>query len=125
MRLLVCGSRSWRWEAPIRRAILDLDPDEIVHGAAVGADSIAHAVGVSLDIRVIPCPVLPEEWRRYGKGAPNQRNARMLRDHGPDFVVAFLNPPSPGTADMVSRALEAGLKVRMYRVRRTTGGTTT
>ena len=49
------------------------------------------------------------DWKKYGKSAGCRRNALMLRDGCPDFVVAF--PGGRGTADMVKKAKAAGVRV--------------
>ena len=53
--------------------------------------------------------VYPANWEEFGKRAGLIRNARMLTEGKPERVLAF--PGGRGTADMVSRAREAGVEV--------------
>lgn len=79
---------------------------EIIHGNAVGADWLAKAWAISAGI---PEKSFPAKWSEYGKAAGPLRNQQMLEEGMPDVVVAFKG--GAGTADMVRRAKEAGLKV--------------
>ena len=49
---------------------------------------------------------MPADWTKHGKAAGPIRNQKML-DECPDLVVAF--PGGKGTADMVRRAMKAGI----------------
>ena len=51
----------------------------------------------------------PAPWKRFGPSAGGIRNQQMLDEGKPDLVVAF--PGGKGTADMVRRAENAGVKV--------------
>lgn len=109
MRVLICGSRTWESEIPIR-ALLELFDDStvVIHGAARGADSIAGAIAEQLGLAV---EAYPAEWQRYGRGAGPIRNQQMLDEGKPDVVFAFSDDikNSRGTADMVRRSEAAGL----------------
>ena len=58
--------------------------------------------------------IFPADWIRHGRAAGPIRNEQMLREGCPDLVVAFHDDPGlgRGTADMVRRALAAGVPVR-------------
>lgn len=77
--VVVTGSRKWTDEAAIRRPLAALPPKSVViHGAAMGADSIAAALAKELGHEVIP---FRPEYARYGRYvAPLKRNLKML-DH--------------------------------------------
>lgn len=51
------------------------------------------------------------DWEKHGRGAGPIRNALMLTEFQPDMVLSF--PGGKGTADMVRRAVAAGVKVVM------------
>lgn len=115
MKLLVCGGRDYRdWPTILR--VLDAVHAKrpvtlVITGAAVGADTRAL---IWAALRGIPhtgwqYKVTTEEWKRVGKLAGPLRNQRMLDEQKPDGVVAF--PGNDGTADMVRRARDAGVKV--------------
>ncbi len=111
-RIIVCGSRDWRDWATVRRVLDDLlssrGPFTLVHGAAPGADSIARAWGVG----VVPLEPHPADWKAKGKGAGFARNEAMAAA-GADLLVAFWDGRSPGTRDMIRRAVAHGIPVRI------------
>lgn len=140
MRVLVTGGRTWgvvpdgtpphrrqeaKAQASIERNILGhaldalcikagdmlpLDPSlVIIHGDARGADTIAADWAVVNWVQTEVYPVTPEEWRAFGHGAGPRRNERMLRLGRPDVVVAA--PGGSGTADMIGKALSAGIRI--------------
>ena len=105
MRVLVCGGRYFdNWKV-VRDTLCAQSPTVLIQGGAPGADRLAAKYA---DVSGIPLVTYPALWSR-GKKAGPERNAFMLRDSHPDLVVAF--PGSRGTADMVSRAEQAGVKV--------------
>lgn len=138
LRILVTGSRNWRWPSVVRReldqAVInyilceDSAPDvvTVVHGAAGGVDSIAG--GYARSRRWVPEPH-PADWagpclgacpvghrkadKRGGTYCPlagHYRNQRMV-DLGADLVLVFQRDHSSGTDDCARRARAAGLAV--------------
>lgn len=129
MLVLVCGDRGWGdrrcqrckrsvWPCPgcttrntqesmaIEREIkahkLDPEKDVLMHGGAKGADKLCGTWGKILGFKVI---VFEADWMRYGKGAGQVRNKRMLEE-SPELVLAF-HPDlinSKGTKNMVAIA---------------------
>lgn len=114
MRLLVCGSRTWRDYDRVRFEIARLSPLVVIHGDARGADRLAGAAALELGIAV---EAVPADWARYGRAAGGVRNAAMLAGVGGtggkvDGVLAFrMAGASPGTDDMIRRARAAGVPV--------------
>jgi hypothetical protein len=114
MTVLCCGDRNW-WDWATTFAALQRlgSGTTVVEGEARGADRMARTVAEQLGYAVRPYPA---RWRQYGKAAGPIRNQLML-DSNPDIelVLAFHNflPKSKGTADMVRRAREAGIPVRV------------
>jgi hypothetical protein len=112
MKMLVCGGRDFHDRAALAgwmNEVIGDTPREavvVIHGAARGADSlaetIAHAAGVT-------SVAYPAKWDTYGKAAGSIRNQQMLDHARPDVVLAA--PGGRGTADMVRRALAAGVRV--------------
>lgn len=51
----------------------------------------------------------PADWGSLGKAAGPIRNSLMLTEANPSLVIAF--PGGKGTADMISKARAAGVKV--------------
>jgi hypothetical protein len=107
MRFLVTGGRDFNDNAAIVNALCDLPEDAIlIHGDARGADRIAAWYWSG--IRQRQSEAYPADWARNGRAAGPIRNQRML-DSGVDLVIAF--DGGTGTADMVSRAKKAGVRV--------------
>lgn len=101
MRVIVCGSRRWRDRKSITDRLADLPADSvIVHGAAKGADSIAHQEALKLGLLVEPHPA---DWQAHGKAAGPIRNFEMAA-LGADLCIAFWDGSSRGTAHMVDAA---------------------
>lgn len=113
MKVLVCGGRNFKDREYVRE-MLDLhilsQPGEhtIIHGAAVGADTMA---GLWAVLRRVKQMRYPAQWKKLGLSAGPIRNQKMLDDN-PNiaFVIAF--PGGVGTADMCSRAEAHGIEVR-------------
>lgn len=109
MRVLVCGGREFTDRALVFRVLSRLNPAEICHGAARGADTLAAEWADTYDVPAAPYPVYKKDWDQYGKSAGHRRNQQMLDDFQPDGVVAFSG--GRGTADMVSKATWARVPV--------------
>lgn len=106
LTLIVCGGRNYADRSRLFR-VLDRVHHErgisrIVNGGASGADALARQWAKS---RGVECVTFPADWS-LGRRAGPERNQRML-DAGADGVVAF--PGGRGTADMVRRAIAAGV----------------
>ena len=110
MRLLVCGGRNYGnakgERGLLEAAITALDPTLVIHGCAPGADYIAEMWAANAEIPVLQ---FPARWRHYGPGAGPIRNSQMLDEGKPDAVLAA--PGGDGTADMIRKALVAGIPI--------------
>lgn len=110
MKIIVCGGRDYADKEHVWRVLSDLDDVEgitsIAHGGATGADSEA-ALWAKYNRK--PAQAFRARWKEEGKAAGPLRNQRMLDQFQPDAVVAF--PGGRGTADMVRRAIENGVRV--------------
>lgn len=110
MRLLVCGGRDFS-DQTLAESLLDeihrnTPVTELIHGAARGADTLAALWARS---RGVPERPFPADWAAHGRAAGCLRNEQMLLEGRPELVLAL--PGGRGTADMVSRARRAGLRV--------------
>lgn len=119
MRVLVCGGRDysssdvWNWleryaKGEIAQATgsYSFSIDTIIHGGSRGADEGAASWGESEGCFVLK---FLADWKKHGKSAGPRRNRKMLSEGKPDIVIAF--PGGRGTADMVSAAIDAGVRV--------------
>lgn len=137
MRVLVCGGRWFgvipkgcppasmafyreiaKWEQSALCVALDIlhvdhGIEEVIHGAAEGADAIAGIWARRMAIKETP---FPANWKAYGRSAGPRRNQRMLDEGKPDLILA--TPGGAGTADMMARAERAAIKVMKIAGRR-------
>lgn len=112
-RLLVCGPRTMTWDQEefVRQEIEALQPTEIIHGNAAGADMLGRTVAQKLGI---PEQGFDAHWDIHGRSAGFIRNQEMINTK-PDQVLAF-QPKSGitrGTLDTVRRAIKAGIPVKL------------
>lgn len=110
LRVIVCGGRDYADSDAVWRVLGEIDDTEgvaaVAHGGATGADSEAGEWAARNRKSVV---VFRARWKQEGKAAGPLRNQRMLDQFKPDAVVAF--PGGRGTADMVRRAVENGVRV--------------
>jgi len=115
MKVLVTGDRNWGrdWDdrEVLEAALASSGVSALVTGCARGADLMAERWASA---RGVPIEHHPADWARYGRAAGPVRNAEMLAAR-PGLVLAFHRDlgASLGTADMVRRALAAGLRVEV------------
>jgi hypothetical protein len=107
--LLVCGGRAYSNLTHMTK-VLDSFHEQspiglLVQGGAQGADFYAASWARR---RLVNCLTIPAQWNKLGRAAGPRRNLDML-DWKPDYVIAF--PGGIGTADMVRKALAAGIAV--------------
>lgn len=123
-RVLVTGSRDWPAPGVIRGALAAQKvraftlgrPMTVVHGAAQGADSIAHAwarghPGVAVERH-------RAKWRQHGIYNPQAglvRN-RLMVGLGADICLAFVYRGSRGASHCAQLAEEAGIPVQKYEI---------
>lgn len=107
MRVLVCGGRDYRNPQAVYSALDALDGVTcIIEGGAQGADCYAAEWA---DKTGTPHMQFNADWKAYRRAAGPIRNKRMLDEGKPDLVLAF--PGGRGTANMISQAQKAGVKV--------------
>lgn len=111
MRIGVTGGRTYYKPSVVQKALWMFDKPQstgtpvLVHGDASGADRLALYKAIDLGWDTEPHPA---NWHIYGNAAGPMRNQAMV-DSGLDVLIAF--PGGRGTADMVARALKAGVLV--------------
>lgn len=126
MKVLVTGSRGWDDEQIIHLmldgivkrqvALGRTDQVIIVHGDAVGADTMAEnwvkkmRKNPFISVDSHRHPVSPEDWKKYGKAAGHIRNHKMADEEEPNVAFAFWDGKSPGTKGMISYLLSKGIK---------------
>jgi hypothetical protein len=101
MRILVCGGRDYDDFTRMIKVLDYYDMEEMCHGDAPGADSLAQMYS---EYRGVPCRRYPANWDLLKNAAGPIRNREMFNDFKPDLVVAF--PGASGTADMIKVAMK-------------------
>ena len=113
MRVVVCGghdySDSFRLFAEMNALHKRHRFSAVITGGGHGADRIAYDWA---RVHGLATEVFRAEWERDGKDAAFLRNQRIIDEGKPHLVVAF--PGGKGTADMVQRAKEAGIRVQVF-----------
>ena len=110
MKVLVCGGRDFGDYYKVA-ATLDLlhreSPiSDLIHGVAMGADSLAGRWARENNVAVRE---VPPQWELHGHAAGPRRNRQMLVEGEPDLFLALQG--GRGTALMVQLAREAGVPV--------------
>lgn len=110
MKTLVCGGRDFRDRDALFAAldaVHEKHPIQIlIHGAARGADSLA---GQWADERGVLSAPVRALWEKHGRKAAGPIRNRGMLLLQPDGVIAL--PGGSGTADMITVAREAGVRV--------------
>ena len=108
LRVLVCGSRYYTDYPKVLGQIRKLNAALVIAGACRGADLLAVKAAGACGI---PYVEFPADWQKFGKAAGPIRNARMLKEGKPDFVLIF-HPDiasSKGSKHMLSLVKNAGI----------------
>lgn len=112
MKVLICGGRNYSDQCLVFHQLDQIHASksitELIHGDARGADRLGREWAKQMNV---PERAFPASWRRYGKAAGAIRNQQMLDQGKPDLVIAFPDPQSRGTWDMVRRAQNADLEI--------------
>lgn len=116
MKVLVCGGRKFDDFSLLKKVLDTLNRQHkitvVIHGDARGADKMADVWAFfknAIEDEKIKVEPYPADWDKHGKAAGPIRNQQMLNEGKPDLVVAF--PGGKGTADMVLKAIKAGVPV--------------
>ena len=105
MKIIIAGSRTFNNYKLLEETMdsLALPIDEIVCGSALGADSLGEKWAKSKNI---PVTYFYPDWDMYGKSGGVIRNHQM-GDYA-DYLVAFWDKKSRGTADMIHYMQQLG-----------------
>jgi YspA, cpYpsA-related SLOG family len=111
MRVLICGGRELTEDGRWFNLLGEMDRHygpftAVIHGGQRGGDNIGREWA---DLHKLPSVEYRANWRRFGKRAGPLRNQQMIDEGKPDMVIAL--PGGRGTADMINRAHDAGLRV--------------
>ena len=113
MRTIIAGGRTFNDSSLLSYSIYKNLPWKIttvISGTANGADNLGELWAIASHI---PFKLFPAKWKTHGKAAGPIRNAEMAANA--DALLAFWDGESRGTANMISTARKAGLKVHVVR----------
>lgn len=119
MRVLVCGGRDLTDRDLVYNELNALRMEHgwltiIEGGCPTGGDKFARDWAHANYCGLV---TIEANWKEYGRQAGPLRNARMLKFAKPEKVRAFPSPvrglEGTGTGDMVRRARDAGVEVRV------------
>lgn len=103
---MVCGSRQWDdYDRVLERLRLLPAGATVMHGAAYGADACAHDAVVEIDH--LDLEVYAPNAGRPSPQRYHERNDAMLDQA--DYVIAFWDGKSRGTASVLKKARERGI----------------
>ena len=114
-KVIVAGGREFKDYQLLEKTLNDFlqdrkEPTRILCGMAHGADELgllyAHRHNYELEKH-------PAKWDIHGKRAGFIRNEEMANNA--DALIAFWDGKSHGTKDMIQRAKEHGLSIRVIR----------
>ena len=112
MKLVVTGGRDYQLTDADLEFLDDLarkhGVDELIHGAASGADSAAAAWA---ERRMIPTRPVPAKWKQFGRAAGPMRNAELVAIAKREGAIVAAFPGNRGTANMIAQARAAGVEV--------------
>lgn len=111
MKVIIAGSRSITCLGIVPRVVKEsgFDVTEVVCGMARGVDTLGK---LWAEFNHIPVAEFPADWDYHGKKAGFVRNSEMA-DYA-DALIAIWDGQSKGTAHMIDRALEKGLKIHIH-----------
>lgn len=117
MRVAIVGSRSIEY-AKLQKKAYELlcenipsNCTEIVSGGAVGIDRLAEIYARHNDL---PIKVFLPDYEKYGKKAPIMRNNEIVAYS--QYVLAFWDGSSHGTAYTIATCLKEGVPVKVITV---------
>lgn len=100
MKVGIVGSRDFAHPDLITNLVDRLPiTTTVVSGGARGPDTIAETRAKE---RGLPTEILPADWDKHGKNAGFLRNSTIVKTS--DWVVAFWDGNSHGTADTIRKA---------------------
>lgn len=106
--VLICGSRSIK-NLNIGRYIRPSSCGAIIHGGAIGVDTIADSWAKANNIETI---IYKPNYKIYGKRAPLVRDEEMV-DFA-DVVIAFYDGKSRGTLYTINYARKTNKKTIIH-----------
>lgn len=117
MKVIIAGSRNFSNYGILKtycnRVLSNVKEEiEIVSGTAKGADMLGEQYAIEMGYKLTR---FPADWNLFGKAAGAIRNKQMA-DYS-DALIAFWDGRSRGTLDMIYKAKQAKLKLRVLKIK--------
>lgn len=113
-RVIVAGGRDFNDYELLKQKLdtylSNLKDVEIVSGGCQGADDLGERYAIENRIDLV---MFPADWIKYGKAAGPIRNKEMAEYA--NYLIAFWNGKSKGTANMIKLAQDNNLKIKIIR----------
>jgi hypothetical protein len=113
MKLAIIGSRGYNNYEQVS-AILNEYKSQVVlviSGGAKGADTLGEKWALENNIETL---IFPADWDKYGKRAGYIRNEDIVKNC--DFVIAFWDGKSKGTANSIALANKYNKPIKIINV---------
>lgn len=114
--VIVTGSREWPEYLTIWTVLDAYEPELVVHGGAIGADSMAESW---CKRRQVDSHICRPKWGHdpvIDTRAGLVRNVRMLSEYPRALVLAFPFGKSSGTRHCIGESVRRGHKVKVFDV---------
>lgn len=111
MNVAIIGSRKFTNYSEFLKLMPKLNITKIISGGAVGADSLAHRYALDNNIEYLE--FLPD-WNLHGKSAGPIRNKLIINEA--DYVIAFWDGRSRGTANSINLAKQKGITINVINI---------
>ena len=117
MRVAIVGSRSIEYDRLKDKAYellcryIPANATEIVSGGAVGIDTLAEIYAKS---NHLPTKIFKPDYAKYGRKAPILRNDEIVAYA--QYVLAFCDGSSHGTAYTVATCIKEGVPVKIITI---------
>ncbi len=118
MKVIICGSSQWSYDAIVRDEIVRLNRESksrgkkllVIHGGEPGAETFAGEFCLKQGIDQIIQPAV----RVLGDNSYYRRNELMLAYHKPDIVIGFAHDltMSKVVYDIIKRAELKGIRTK-------------
>jgi hypothetical protein len=108
IRIAVTGGREMMDAKLVAKVLGRLAGRNVIlaHGACTGADQLCKEFAIKMGWKVVPYEA---DWKGLGNAAGPIRNAWLLDDFKPDYLIVF--PGGRGTLNMVNKALDRKIRI--------------
>lgn len=111
MKVAVIGSRGFTDYLLLKNNLDRFEITLLISGGAAGADKMAEDYARANDIAT---QIILPEYNLYGRKAPIVRNTEIVKNA--DYIIAFWDGKSKGTANSISIAKKMGKHCEIIKI---------